>query len=115
MRHRDPSLKDMKAFFGVRLSYLIEKLKEEASMRAIADTLGLKYYVIVAIRNGHYERTSLDYLMHVANVMGLEYQVTITRKHGKSKVDVTGMERYTLVNYNVTKSKRGMTISRVQH
>ena len=115
-RIKNQALTEARNFFGVRLSYLLEKLAKEATMRDIAESLGIQYYAICAIRNGRYHTFSLNYLMNVAEKMQLDFSVTMKSVKGKTVVSASGMEHYTQVNYNLTASKRGgMIISRVQH
>ncbi|AGX01760.1 HTH DNA binding protein [Erwinia phage PhiEaH1] len=115
-RIKNQALVEARNFFGVRLSYLLDKLAQEATMRDIAASLGIQYYAICAIRNGRYHTFSLNYLMNVAETMHLDFSVTMESKKGKTQVKATGMEKYTQVNYDLTKSKRGgLTISRVTH
>lgn len=113
-RYSNESLAQMKKFFGIRLSYLLEKLAEKHTLKEIAESMGVRYYVVCRVRNGHYEKISLDYLMHVANSLGLDYKVTIERRHGKDFVTMTGIERYTEVQYRTVNSKTGLTIEKVQ-
>ncbi len=112
-RYSNESLAQMKKFFGIRLSYLLDKLAQKHTLKEIAESMGVRYYVVCRVRNGHYEKISLDYLMHVANSLGLDYKVVVERRNGKDYVTMHGIEQYTNVEYKTVNSKTGLTIEKV--
>lgn len=76
--------------FTTRLGYIISvKVSQGETQRSIANSIGVGPAAIGSLKNRLWTKISLNYMLVVADRLGLEYALTLTSKKGKQEVTVS--------------------------
>lgn len=103
----------VKAAFGVRLSFIIRNLSREFTTLQLAKSLEISTGTLYKIKNDLHEKVSVNMLIEVAERLGLKYKAVIEFNGKKRNVTITGIETASGIQYGGTLHKGRIQLSRI--